>query len=278
MRNLATPERDDISDYRAAIARKRLPARAVLDEYAANVLVAYTAYGGTTSNIASLLPMPLAAPNHGDILRSNYDSLDEGRALDDLGAELHESASFRCPMCNYEQTGTLDHFLPQSTHPEFSILARNLIPTCFSCNNKKGRSNPNGFVHAYYDRLPVTRLLRARIVWAPGLFAEFWLEQTPDCDEELFLRLANQFEALNLNERFEREAGYYLSEIRLSCTIPFRRGGSLLVSEELQRQAQNSEGAFGANHYRTALLRALSADQRFCEGGFIPQQQPRPAN
>jgi hypothetical protein len=234
-------------------------------------------YGYLTTfqaSLISLLPMVLNAANHGELLKSNYDSLDEGRALEELEAELHDSAFFRCPMCNFEQTATLDHYLPQSIYPEFSILARNLIPTCFNCNNKKGIRPANGFVHAYYDVIPAARILQARLIWDPGLFAEFFIERTQECDEELFARLANQFEVLDLNERFEREAGYYLSEIRLNCRIPFRRGGSQLVREELRRQAENSEMAFGTNHYRTALLRALSTDERFCEGGFILQQFP----
>ena len=51
-----------------------------------------------------------------------------------------------CPMCNESKVGNiidedrtyrpaLDHFLPKSKYPHFSLSIYNLIPTCHTCNS-----------------------------------------------------------------------------------------------------------------------------------------------
>ena len=42
-----------------------------------------------------------------------------------------------CPMCGGFGNGTLDHYLPKDTYPEFSVFSKNLIPAC-NCNNLRG--------------------------------------------------------------------------------------------------------------------------------------------
>jgi hypothetical protein len=86
--------------------------------------------------------------------------------------------------------------------------------------------------------------------------------------ENLYNRLSDQFQLLGLADRFQREAGYVLTEIILNCDALFRRGGANLVSNELLRQANGSQLAYGINHYKPAMLKALAGDARFCNGGF----------
>jgi hypothetical protein len=267
MRNVNPPARNDASDYQTAIARRALAVRSVLQDYTPAVEQAYAAYSGAISQVLALMPMQLDDPSHSNLLQSNYDSLSDGRALQDLAAELHEASNFRCPICNFEQTSTLDHFLPRSTHPEFSILARNLIASCFTCNNSKGTHSPSRFVHAYLDEVPDLRMVVATTIWVPQLHVEYSLVQPESMDAELFNRLSDQFQMLDLGGRFQKEAGYVLNEVILSCERPFRRGGASLVREELLVQADDSQKAYGTNHYKTALLIALSQDIRFCNEG-----------
>ena len=64
-----------------------------------------------------------------------------------------------CPMCGSQHPGTLDHFLPQESFPEFSILNCNLIPACPHCNSGvkkeryRGTASPERFIHPYFDKL-----------------------------------------------------------------------------------------------------------------------------
>lgn len=64
-----------------------------------------------------------------------------------------------CPMCGSQHLGTLDHYLPRESFPEFSILPCNLIPACPHCNSGvkkgiyRGTASPERFIHPYFETL-----------------------------------------------------------------------------------------------------------------------------
>lgn len=61
-----------------------------------------------------------------------------------------------CPVCGSGTTGHVDHYLPRSEYPEFSIMFANLVPACPHCNSGvkgahvKGVKNER-FIHPYFD-------------------------------------------------------------------------------------------------------------------------------
>jgi len=63
-----------------------------------------------------------------------------------------------CPMCGSSGGGSLDHALPRSIFPEFSIVRENLVPACSICNtDEKGAEYQGKFIHErlihpYYDQ------------------------------------------------------------------------------------------------------------------------------
>ena len=89
--------------------------------------------------------LKLEKENHLSLTIDNYKSID-------LHGEwnayffVYETGLRTCPYCNRQyitpiltssgQTrGTLDHFLPKSKYPYFSMSLCNLVPTCYSCNS-----------------------------------------------------------------------------------------------------------------------------------------------
>lgn len=71
-------------------------------------------------------------------------------------SDLRKNSSIRvCPMCGGFGNGTLDHYLPQNSYPQYSIFTKNLIPAC-NCNSLrkeklKGANNSERVLHPYYD-------------------------------------------------------------------------------------------------------------------------------
>jgi len=248
MRNVTAPARDDMVDYRSAIARRPAPTRTVLSNLENAIQAAYTSYSGEVAAILALEPLAFEDPDPSDLLRGNYSSLANGRALEDLAAAIYEAANFRCPMCNFEQASTLDHFLAKSNFPEFCVLARNLVASCFTCNHRKGAQAANGFVHPYFDRIPEEQILLAGVSWAPEFHVAYSLQRPNGMDDNLFARLDNQFQGLGISDRLAREAGYVLTEIRQNCGAPYAQGGAGLVRSELLRQAHNAGSSYGLNH------------------------------
>lgn len=66
---------------------------------------------------------------------------------------MEELVGKRCPICDcsfaYSQV-TLDHILPKSKYPIYSIIPINLVPICYNCNMKKGQVVPKDVLHPYF--------------------------------------------------------------------------------------------------------------------------------
>jgi hypothetical protein len=61
-----------------------------------------------------------------------------------------------CPVCGSGTTGHVDHYLPRSVYPEFSIMRANLVPACPHCNSSVKGAHVKGagserFIHPYFD-------------------------------------------------------------------------------------------------------------------------------
>ncbi|MEO3738824.1 HNH endonuclease [Kosakonia sp. WA-90] len=81
-----------------------------------------------------------------------------------LGAELtrrrNNNDLSECPYCGYpEKPNTLDHFIPESDWPEFSIYPDNLVPQCIYCARIKSKRYYSDderrcfFIHPFYSAL-----------------------------------------------------------------------------------------------------------------------------
>lgn len=67
-----------------------------------------------------------------------------------------------CPMCGNLTVGTVEHYLPKTPFPEFSVFSWNLVPSCNSCNQKRGSKHVNGvshqLLHPIFDRVILDKL------------------------------------------------------------------------------------------------------------------------
>jgi 5-methylcytosine-specific restriction endonuclease McrA len=81
-------------------------------------------------------------------------------------AEIRDQTFGACPVCGSGATGSIDHYLPKATYPEFSFLSYNLVPACHRCNGKKGttcKGDAQGerAIHPYFDAAAADRLMIA---------------------------------------------------------------------------------------------------------------------
>ena len=115
-----------------------------------------------------------------------------------------------CPACGEDGTpNTLDHYLPKSKYPEFSVTPRNLFPMCDVCQGKKGSKTVNGtnqrlFVHPYFDdftALSVVRLVIGRPFESPKSFS---IEPHPALTEEQSALISRHLEELGIAARYDQ--------------------------------------------------------------------------
>ncbi len=62
-----------------------------------------------------------------------------------------------CVFCDIGLAKDLDHFLPKSKYPQFSILPCNLVPSCVDCNRTEKRviiprDKSKQLIHPYFDK------------------------------------------------------------------------------------------------------------------------------
>ncbi|GAA0291595.1 HNH endonuclease [Pseudomonas rhodesiae] len=61
--------------------------------------------------------------------------------------KLRELMLGSCPMCGNSAIGTVEHYLPKTYFPEFTVFSWNLVPSCNTCNQKRGSKHVNGVAH-----------------------------------------------------------------------------------------------------------------------------------
>ena len=83
----------------------------------------------------------------------------EGEYVDKLKQQIKDNIPNQlkglCLYCLIPGTSTLDHYIPKSKYPEFSIYSDNLIPCCRDCNSYKSttwkRGNDRIIFNPYFD-------------------------------------------------------------------------------------------------------------------------------
>lgn len=187
--------------------------------------------------------------------------------------EIMVAANGKCPFCGgIGLVSTLDHYLPKSTFPLYSVLPANLVPCCKDCNTGKsasfGMSPGDQPLHPYLDE--------------PKFFNERWVyaevEQTTPISIKYICappqawpaversRLLSHFEDYDLGYRFGVQAGAELAKV-----IDARRGSLRSLSAEDFR-AYLVEGAassgFDLNGWNRTMYFALANTAWFYNSTF----------
>lgn len=115
-------------------------------------IAAYRLYQTNGGNPFTVNPHSFSS----DIHEQQYKLYDNRKNSDALKQIRHQKGLNSCPVCGSPATGSLDHYLPRSAYPEFSIMRANLVPACGACNSgMKGSlvkgDDPQRFIHPYFD-------------------------------------------------------------------------------------------------------------------------------
>jgi len=273
MYSLSAPERSGAEDYASIVAQRQVAARDVLHGVQAVVLAAYDAYITHQGNGEIIQPIPLSE-DESDRLAENYRLLDKHASHQHIRDEILACARFdMCPYCSVTTVDEIDHVLPKSVYPEFSVLAQNLVPSCGRCNSSKGAtcfvSNGTSFPHPYFDQIPAGKILHADVaVSHHAVTWSFFLIRLPGMDERSFAAMQSMFEVLELEELYRQVSVVEVMDRAQAMGDQHGAGGAALVREYLQREAESARNRGGDNYWKTAILSGLAANQEFCAGGF----------
>jgi hypothetical protein len=179
----------------------------------------------------------------------------------------------RCPLCGIGTVNTLDHFLPKTHFPVYSVTPNNLVPACTWCQGEKLEYYPTSdggqLLHPYFDDVDDEVWLVAEVV--AGVPAGFrYFACPPDhwapSDKA---RVATHLKELNLPLLFSSNAGSRLTEIRVRLAkLLQKEGGAGAVREHLIEELSSIEED-QKNSWSAAMYRAAAASDWFCNGGFL---------
>lgn len=183
--------------------------------------------------------------------------------------ELLVSSDGKCPFCGgIGQVHTLDHYLPKSIFPIYSVLPENLVPCCRDCNSGKMSSfaaiQSEQPLHPYLDapKFFTERWVVAAVCLTDPITVEFSCappDDWPDIDK---LRAKSHFDQYGLARRYKIQAGAELARV-----VDLRKN-SLKVLSPMQFSAYLGENAethsYDLNGWNRTMHWALQRSLWFC--------------
>jgi len=182
---------------------------------------------------------------------------------------LLNSAKEKCPFCGGIGTPrNLDHFLPKSHFPQYSILPRNLIPSCRDCNmDGKGqafaKSSEEQIIHPYVDN---DRFFQEQWIFArynklsrddPGEF-EYFVQAPNGWSEPDQQKIKRHFNDFSIARRYATKAAEAIGTVIEQIGAMEKKG----IDAELIKSVLLIPGITSApfaNHWQTGLYQALIA-------------------
>lgn len=122
-----------------------------------------------------------------------------------------------CPICGVNLVQTMDHFIPQSDYPLFSVHPRNLIPSCQTCNGHKSdtvidENSHRKYWNAYLDEVPTEKFLYCNISEVDGIIQANFYVQQGNIETVLFDKIKHTMEGQYVLETYKDASGGEIEE------------------------------------------------------------------
>lgn len=177
----------------------------------------------------------------------------------------------RCPLCGIGTVNTLDHYLPKTHFPVFSVTPNNLVPACTWCQGEKleyySETRGGQILHPYFDDFDSDEWLVADVVVGSPAAFRFYSSPPDHWSAANKARAATHLKQLNLQVLFSSNAGSRLSEIRSRLASLLQKGGEDAVRNHLLEELASIEAEHN-NSWVAAMYRAAAKSDWFCQGGF----------
>ncbi|QOU31549.1 HNH endonuclease [Vibrio coralliilyticus] len=174
----------------------------------------------------------------------------------------HEHGLTECPFCGKPVSpGTLDHFLPKKSWPEFSILQSNLVPQCRDCAPIKGdyyHCNNKGhalFISPIFSSL-LSSITFEIIITFNNKTKEIGIdptlrvpEHTPNKEKA---RIISHFDSLNIRNRIITYSNRQISRWEKMLKV-----ADFDISSALQTRIDEKEQSERCKDWKTALYKGI---------------------
>lgn len=161
----------------------------------------------------------------------------------------------KCPYCSINRPSQLDHYMDKSQYGQLATCRLNLVPLCGPCNRLKHDKPYTGFMHPYYPKVRRGMIfLKADCTVVSGrVNVVFSIDATAVNDAALTARLTNQITEIKLQSRLRMAVNEFLTQELLRSHVKTDAG----LKRTLTGIEKNLDRQFGANDWRTAVIRGL---------------------
>jgi hypothetical protein len=178
-----------------------------------------------------------------------------------------------CPLCAQRTTETLEHHLPKSKYPIYSVVPVNIFPACSSCNKIKldaiSNSPETEPIHPYFDNVEDELWLKAEVVELKPASLRFYTIKPDHWDDIKHARIENHFRLFELEKLYASHSAEELINYNYRINNMFETGGAQSVRDFLEGSWLSMRNA-NLNSWQTATYEALFNSNWYQEGGFKP--------
>lgn len=174
----------------------------------------------------------------------------------------------KCQYCTISEVSSLDHIIPKTEFPEFSVNPKNLLPACTICNSKKSvnwrESDKPVFLNLYTDRLPRDQYLFVDLDFSNNtILPTFNLINKNNIPQDFFNLLESHYSKLDLLNRFARNSNDIITNLINSVKPLMRKLSHEEVKDVILEFTIKNKAIFGSNHYKSILEETLISDENF---------------
>lgn len=174
-----------------------------------------------------------------------------------------------CPYCGVRTVKTIDHFLPKTEYPSYSITPVNLVPSCRDCNTGKMVSYPTSSAdqtfHPYFDNVEGDCWMKAELHQTDPLSFQYQVIKPVGWNNNQYERAKSHFSGYKINELFSNEANRELRGMQKNMKDLYSKDMNLLKDHLTQTLNSCKEG-LGINDWKTLMYIELSSNEWFLNG------------
>lgn len=181
-----------------------------------------------------------------------------------------ESSFTPCPYCGHRTISCLDHYLPKSKFPHYTITPINLVPICNDCNSVASKGSgwaireEQQLVHPYFDDFDDEVWLFAEITCSATIYrVNFDVQRPASWEDKKYKRIKYHFEKLELNYLYTVNAIQEINS-RLDIFKQYKDASGENWLKDYFAIEGSSRQNREKNSWQAALYIALSNSQEFC--------------
>ncbi|MDS0528473.1 HNH endonuclease [Clostridium sp. SHJSY1] len=179
-----------------------------------------------------------------------------------------------CPFCGERTVSTLDHYLPKTQYPVYSITPFNLVAACSDCNKAKSdkviTSREKETIHPYYDNFDDEIWIKAKLIEEFPIGFSFYVDKPNSWEDVKFKRANNHFNTFHLNKLYSSHAASEFTSYKFMIKTFYKHGGEELIKLDLESRIESHRKVW-LNSWEAAMYTALLNNKWFFNT-YIPSE------